>query len=69
MPQKAAMISLEGNIWEGWVSVDNSEGRKFSYVNYLQDLRVYEVVKDQYFTSNLKAEVNNHLKVGLNCFT
>ena len=51
------------------MSVDNSEGRKFSYVNYLQDLRVYEVVKDQYFTSNLKAEVNNHLKVGLNCFT
>ena len=51
------------------MSVDNSEGRKLDYFNYLQDLRVYEVVMDQYFTSYLKAEVNNHLKVGLNCFT
>ena len=51
------------------MSVDNSEERKFDYVNYLHDLRVYEVVGDQYFASYLKAEVNNHLKVGLNCFT
>ena len=51
------------------MSVDNSVEENLIYVNYLQDLRVHEVVIDQYFTSYLKAEVNNHLKVGLNCFT